>query len=443
MASAHPPPRARGARACLVIGLLALAAGCSAIVDAAPTPLYCEEGASNPCPPGQSCLCPTGDGPCTCATCVARPEQCNGIDDDCDGVIDNGLDEDRDGDGVPACQEGRILDCNDTNPLVAPGKPEVCNGYDDDCDLETVETNSCGGGGICGASVTSGEVRCLDRRSCLDMGCGPGEVCRDGDCTSESNCNTTPSLCTAPERCDPTTGRCVAPAPNGTACTLDTECASGHCYPIEAFGGTSSSGVCSHACCTDANCAAEEYCAAPGTGARGCLLRQQSPLVACARPSDCHGTECRHSDELLTFLCAVDAGGGNGGAPCGWHSACASNLCDSYCLDPCGAADDCPARPRWADRGPACRYVGYRHSGEDARWVAVCRYNVAFTTPTFGDRVQGEACASDSDCRDGFCSPRSLQCADTCCTDEQCPSGGSCGPVFHLGHWEMRCLPRD
>jgi len=36
---------------------------------------------------------------------------------------------DVDGDGVPAC-----LDCDDDNPAVLPGAIEVCNGIDDDCD---------------------------------------------------------------------------------------------------------------------------------------------------------------------------------------------------------------------------------------------------------------------------------------------------------------------
>ncbi|MFH2010205.1 MAG: DNRLRE domain-containing protein, partial [bacterium] len=46
--------------------------------------------------------------------------------------------EDNDGDGVP---DGP--DCDDTNPAVFPGATEVCNGVDDDCDGEVDE--GCGG----------------------------------------------------------------------------------------------------------------------------------------------------------------------------------------------------------------------------------------------------------------------------------------------------------
>ena len=57
------------------------------------------------------------------------PEQCNGVDDDCDGVTtDEDIDED--GDGFTPC-EG---DCNDLNEWGYPGAPELCNGLDDDCD---------------------------------------------------------------------------------------------------------------------------------------------------------------------------------------------------------------------------------------------------------------------------------------------------------------------
>ena len=56
-------------------------------------------------------------------------EECNGIDDDCDGAIDEDF-PDEDGDGIPACAG----DCDDTDPDVYPGAEEVCDGADNDCD---------------------------------------------------------------------------------------------------------------------------------------------------------------------------------------------------------------------------------------------------------------------------------------------------------------------
>ncbi len=56
----------------------------------------------------------------------------DGIDNDCDGIIDEGtLDYDDDGDGLTEVQG----DCDDSNPLVNPNNSEVLgNGLDDDCD---------------------------------------------------------------------------------------------------------------------------------------------------------------------------------------------------------------------------------------------------------------------------------------------------------------------
>ncbi len=80
-------------------------------------------------------------------------ELCNGVDDDCDAVVDppTSLDAstwyaDSDGDTfgdaastTPACSQpaayvADLTDCDDTDAAVFPGAVEVCNGIDDDCD---------------------------------------------------------------------------------------------------------------------------------------------------------------------------------------------------------------------------------------------------------------------------------------------------------------------
>ncbi|MCP4873745.1 MAG: hypothetical protein GY898_34085 [Proteobacteria bacterium] len=59
-------------------------------------------------------------------------EICDGNDTDCNGTED---DVDVDGDGVISADCGGA-DCDDANPNVFPGRPESCDGADNDCDGE-------------------------------------------------------------------------------------------------------------------------------------------------------------------------------------------------------------------------------------------------------------------------------------------------------------------
>ena len=73
------------------------------------------------------------DGDCADADAAIGPliveVMGNGIDDDCDGVVDGGA-WDADGDGF--AEDGG--DCDDTDPTVHPGATEVPDGVDQDCD---------------------------------------------------------------------------------------------------------------------------------------------------------------------------------------------------------------------------------------------------------------------------------------------------------------------
>ena len=58
------------------------------------------------------------------------PELCNGLDENCDGLLPG--EHDGDGDGFLACAE-----CDDAAPTVHPGADELCDGLDTDCDPST------------------------------------------------------------------------------------------------------------------------------------------------------------------------------------------------------------------------------------------------------------------------------------------------------------------
>ena len=107
----------------------------------------------------QDCTPPEGFGPapgdCDDANPNLNPgipEICDGIDNDCNGEIDDGLEfldyyPDMDGDtygdagAIPESSCSPIigfvtngLDCNDSNPWINPDQPEVCDLVDNNCD---------------------------------------------------------------------------------------------------------------------------------------------------------------------------------------------------------------------------------------------------------------------------------------------------------------------
>ena len=122
-----------------------------------------------------------------------KVENCgNGIDDDCNGLIDGDDTEDIDRDSFGACGANGG-DCDDRDATVNPAATETCNGVDDDCD------GICDGGfdedgdqyTTCGSFVAGGQCLFLDdsKSDCDDNDpsnyVGNEEIC-DGH---DNNCN--------------------------------------------------------------------------------------------------------------------------------------------------------------------------------------------------------------------------------------------------------------
>jgi hypothetical protein len=136
--------------------------------------------------------CSGGEVSDTCTPGSPSPESCNGVDDDCNGHVDDGIDPEPTSCGTGACSASGELVCQGGSfvDTCEPGEPqpETCNGVDDNCngqiDEGLSEPTSCG----VGACSATGQLICTGG-SFVDT-CEPGdpspEQCGDG---IDNNCN--------------------------------------------------------------------------------------------------------------------------------------------------------------------------------------------------------------------------------------------------------------
>ncbi len=224
----------------------------------------CDTGQAGVCGPGVE-VCRNGALSCE-GVVPAGAESCDGLDNDCDGAIDNG----------DLCAEDEVCDrgvcvrrCEGTEFPCAGGL--ICNsdGYCVAAECATV---------ICPA----GEI-CIDgncKAPCDDVACPHGQVCRFGACVNP---------------CE------------GMSCEASEACVDGVCRPLCACAPCASplecdagSGLCVPLGCSGMNCPAGTHCEENA----GCV-------------DDCAGTICPSGQACIDGNCLDDPGGSAGGGDSG------------------------------------------------------------------------------------------------------------------------------
>lgn len=164
-------------------------------------------------------------------------ESCNGLDDDCDGVVPTG-EADGDVDGYRACGG----DCNDADPFANPNMREVCDGVDQDCndgaDEDFFVGSPCTGHGAC--ADVFGAWECADpfsTRCSADVGgsafAGSPEVCDlvDNDCNGTVDSDIAPAVVAAD------LANCGACGITCAAANSVTACVGGACTIVGCIAG--------------------------------------------------------------------------------------------------------------------------------------------------------------------------------------------------------------
>jgi hypothetical protein len=439
---------------------------CDAVVDNG------DPGGNQACDTGRPGVCVQGishcrNGAVACDEAVQpMPEVCNGLDDNCDGVPDDGFS----GSGQPCTVAGQLPNtpCAQglTNCLsgqsgctkVNEAKPETCNGVDDDCDgtvdnSSAVDQKVCASGlpGVCAA----GKTECTGGVSSCVPNIAPDsqlELCNglDDDCDGSvddvtalaAECgqrlplalNVAGWLCTG-GAC--TIGGCAGAFANcdgapGNGCETNTGNDPSHCGTCTTVcSGTGGSPVCSGGVCSGISCSAGlgNCDANPGNGCETDLTTLTNCGTCGKACSANHGTpscvggSCQiacssgwdNCDGNLANGCETSIGSVNNCGGCGQPCSAANGtpLCSSgQCSITCNAGwGNCDADAR----GNGCE----TNTQIDSAHCGTCATVCAVPTPT----CAGGSCTGSV----AACAPGHVFCDDfeDGNADGWTPSGGS------------------
>lgn len=221
-------------------------------------------GGGGDCETGLPGICGAGTMQCRSGSlaCVQhnepRQEICNGLDDDCNGLVDDGA----------LCPEGEICHRGACVPRCYPGEFSCFGGLVCDegvCVEPACQGVRCEGGAVCvdgackapcdGVACPLGQVcrlgACVD--PCEGMVCDQGQVCELGVCKPMCGC-----LPCQDGRACAADGRCVDPGCEELSCEAGTVCVAGACVD-----------ACEGAVCPEGEVCEEGSCVPEPTGEGG------------------------------------------------------------------------------------------------------------------------------------------------------------------------------
>ncbi|MCG3173625.1 MAG: hypothetical protein GMKNLPBB_01824 [Myxococcota bacterium] len=358
----------------------------------------CASGLKGVCSRGKQ-VCRGGKLECNAEKEPTR-EVCNGLDDDCDGVVDNGV--------ANSCG------------FCAPNPEEVCDGKDNDCDGEIDDNAKCPDArltclnGKCVARCSSGECpggfQCKEVNSskycisnCDGVNCAPGETCDPLKSACRNLCEGV--NCPGGQRCQE--GKCVAEDCAVSGCVDGQKCIGGKCEPDPCAGVDCGRKACRAGTCVD-SCANVS-----------CEFGQKCTDGQCV-PNPCDGVACKAGEICREGKCETSA--------CAAVSCNGGTVCqDGSCVeDPCNVIS-CPA-------GQACRegqcisreLVGDPCSGVTCGDGAVCDKSTGdCVTVEDPAKVCGAVqCKSNEICINNQCREKDAPAPG--CPEKPCPDGQNC-----------------